>query len=218
MGRLTVSSSLRSVLAMIIAVTTAISFSVPAFADPPDHAPAYGWRAKHGHQCNKYRGSDDDEHEHHHKACCRGYGGQQWPQDYGILSGHCNRDAVGAVLGGVVGGAIGSTIGHGSDQAVAILVGGVLGAVLGHEIGRSMDERDRACFGHSLELADTGRTVSWVNVSTGVTYVVTPTGGGFSSGEPCRNFRLRAVDGGRSKTTEGRACRSGSGTWQLASR
>jgi surface antigen len=208
MSWMTGSSSLRSILAVAVAFVATVAFTIPAYADPPGHAPAHGWRAKHR----------DYEHEHHHKGGCRGYAGRQWPQDYGIYSGHCNRDAVGAVLGGVVGGAIGSTIGHGSDQAVAILVGGVLGAVVGHEIGRSMDERDRACFGHSLELADTGHSVSWVNVSTGVTYVVTPMGGGFNSGDPCRTFRMRAANGGRSETTEGRACRSGSGTWQIAGR
>ena len=31
------------------ALGAALAFAVPAFADPPHWAPAYGWRAKHHH-------------------------------------------------------------------------------------------------------------------------------------------------------------------------
>lgn len=62
------------------------------YADPPPWAPAHGWRKKHD-------------------PYYVGYAGHQWPNDYGISSGRCNREAVGTALGGIVGGAIGSTVG-----------------------------------------------------------------------------------------------------------
>ena len=65
------------------AVLTTAAFVV--LADPPPHAPAHGWRAKHD-------------------SYYVGYTGTRWPSDYEITSGHCNREEVGAVIGGVTGG------------------------------------------------------------------------------------------------------------------
>jgi len=202
--------ALRTAVAIVAIAVTCMP--ARAWADPPPHAPAYGWRAKHGHQHDRYPAWEHEEHEHH--GSCRGYSGRQWPQDYGIYSGRCNRDAIGAVLGGVVGGAVGSTIGQGSDRAVAILVGGILGAVAGHEIGRAMDERDRACIGQSLELAAAGHNVTWTNEAAGLTYIVTPTGA-WNGGTPCRDFRLRSAHASRSETIDARACRGADGIWQM---
>ena len=187
-------------VAFALAVVATAAFSIPAYADPPSHAPAHGWRRKH------------DPHYHGYE----GHGGHQWPRDYGTRSGHCNRDEIGTVLGGVLGGAVGSTIGKGSDRAVAIVVGGVLGAVIGHEIGREMDERDRACVGHSLELADGGRPVRWLNESSGVSYVVTPLDAK-GGRDACRDFRLFATYHGKSRSDDRRACRGGDGVWRMAS-
>ena len=199
-------SWLRVCLVMMLAL--AIGAPAPSFADPPSHAPAYGWRAKHGHGRADWDDDDDDNHHHHD---CHRYPAPQPPRDYGIYGGRCHRDEIGMVLGGVVGGAIGSTIGHGSDRAVAILVGGILGAVVGHEVGRAMDERDRACFAQTLELAGAGQSVTWVNEATGITYVVTPTE---AAQQGCRTFRFRTARGARYDTTQGRACRVSNGTWQ----
>ncbi|MCK7474121.1 MAG: glycine zipper domain-containing protein [Rhodopseudomonas palustris] len=75
---------------------------------------------------------------------------------------------MGAVLGGVTGGAIGAATGKGDQRAVAIVVGAVVGAAIGAEIGRRMDQVDRSCVGHALELAASGQTVNWINRNTGV--------------------------------------------------
>jgi surface antigen len=168
--------------------------AVPAFAAPPSHAPAHGWRKKHD-------------------PYYVGYTGRQWEHDYGIVEGHCNREAIGTVLGGVVGGVVGSQVADGDDRAVAIVLGTVIGAVIGREIGRNMDERDRACVGHALELAKDGRSVRWLNDASGVTYVLTPTGGGQDAG--CRNFDLQISRAGKTEAQPSRACRTGDGTWQM---
>src|SRR5687768_11099143 len=118
--------------------------SAPALSDPPDHAKAHGWRKKHD-------------------PAYVGYTGREWERDYGVIEGSCHRKEIGTVLGAVVGGAIGSQVGDGSGRTVAIIVGSVLGAVIGREIGRDLDDGDRACIGHSLELAKPGQSVRWVN-------------------------------------------------------
>ena len=119
-------------------------------AEPPDHAKAHGWRRK-----------NDPNYV--------GYTGHKWERDYGVLEGSCNRKEIGTALGAVVGGAIGSQVGDGSNRTVAIIVGSVIGAAIGREIGRDLDEGDRACVGHALELAKAGQRVRWINETTGVT-------------------------------------------------
>lgn len=179
-----------------LAALIVLMLAIPAFADPPAHAPAHGWRKKHD-------------------PYYVGYTGREWPRDYGVVEGTCNRKEIGTVLGAVVGGAIGSQVGDGSGRTVAIIVGTVLGAVIGREIGRDMDEGDRGCFGHGLELVKDGRNLRWTNDSTRVAYVLTPLAGAKTDGRTCRNFKLKATRNGRSSVKEGRACRSGDGTWAM---
>jgi len=181
-----------------LSLAACFGLAMPALADPPAHAPAHGWRKKHD-------------------PYYVGYTGHEWPRDYGVIDGHCNRDAVGAVLGGIVGGAIGSQVGDGSGRAVAIVLGTVLGAVVGREIGRDMDEKDRACVGHALELARDGQSVRWQNEQTGVTYVVTPTTPFKSNGDACRAFKLQTTYSGKSRTSDTGACQTGEGTWRFMS-
>jgi surface antigen len=165
-------------------------------ADPPSHAPAHGWRKKH-----------DPYYE--------GYYGKKWPKDYGIISGRCDHTAIGAVLGGVVGGAIGSQVGKGDGRTVAIIVGTVLGAAIGAHIARDMDEADRACIGHTLELAPVGRRVVWDNEHTGVHYVVTPTRGFRVDGRECREFTTERLYDKKRSTSKGKACRDEDGEWKI---
>jgi surface antigen len=168
--------------------------STPALSDPPDHAKAYGWRKKH-----------DDRYV--------GYTGREWDRDYGVREGSCHRKEIGTVVGAVAGGAIGSQIGDGTGRTVAIIVGAVLGGVIGREIGEDLDEADRGCFGHALELVQPGRPVRWLNDRTHVDYVLTPLRSDDSKG--CRKFKLKATSGKKSKTSEGRACRDGDGVWRI---
>jgi surface antigen len=180
--------------ALLIAL--AIVLTAPALADPPEHAKAHGWRKKHD-------------------PAYVGYTGKEWPRDYGIIEGRCNRDQIGTVVGAVVGGAIGSQVGEGSERTVAIIVGSVLGAVIGREIGRDLDDRDRACVGHSLELVKLGQTVRWVNDKTRVTYLLTPLAPAKGDKGYCRRFKLQATFDGRVKASDGHACRAADGTWKM---
>lgn len=192
--------SIRSLTRVLTLAAIAFTLAAPpwSYADPPPHAPAHGWRKKHD-------------------PYYVGYTGKQWNRDYGVVEGRCNREAVGAVLGGVVGGAVGSQVGQGEGRAVAIVVGSVLGAVIGAKIGRDLDEADRGCIGHALELTGDGRAVSWVNPQAGLNYVVTPTRGFKQNGRSCREFTTVVTAKGRKETVTDRACRSGDGTWQIIS-
>ena len=106
--------------------------------------------------------------------------------------------------------------GEGSGRTESLIVGCVLGAVIGREIGRDLDDGDRACIGHSLELAKAGQSVRWVNDATKVSYVLTPVAArDVKTG--CRKFKLNAAHGGKSQTREALACRSGDGVWTMKS-
>ena len=169
---------------------------VPSPADPPPWAPAHGWRKK-----------NDPNYV--------GYTGKKWDQDYGIIEGHCNTEAVGAVLGGTVGGVVGSRVSE-RNRPVAIVLGTVIGAVVGAKIGRTFDEADRACMGHALELAGERNTVVWTNQATGVTYQLTPTRNLGDAQRPCREFTTQVSAGNRKNAIKEIACRRGEGEWVFA--
>jgi surface antigen len=167
-----------------------------AWSDPPDHAKAHGWRKKHD-------------------PAYVGYTGRNWERDYGVREGSCNRKEIGTVLGAVVGGAIGSQVGDDGSRAVAIVIGSVLGAVIGREIGRDLDDGDRACIGHALELGEIGRPVQWINDQTRVSYLVTPLAVARTDAKNCRRFSIKATSNGKAHTSTGRACRDATGAWKM---
>lgn len=181
---------------VLLAATAALLLPMaPAtYADPPPWAPAHGWRKKHD-------------------PYYTGYSGRDWPRDYGVIDGRCNRSAVGAVLGGAVGGAIGSTVGKGDGRTVAIILGTVLGAVVGHQIGREMDEADRGCIGHALELAADRRTVYWTGANDW-NYRITPLRNFDHNGMKCREYRMRINGRGIDEDRQERACLVRPGEWR----
>src|SRR5687768_10824729 len=75
---------------LILLTLIGCSFMGESFAAPPEHAPAHGWRKKND-------------------PFYVGYSGKHWDRDYAVLSGRCNREEIGAVLGGVAGGVVGRT-------------------------------------------------------------------------------------------------------------
>ncbi|HVY80239.1 MAG TPA: glycine zipper 2TM domain-containing protein [Steroidobacteraceae bacterium] len=173
------------------------SVSLQAFADPPDHAPAHGWRKKHD---QRYVG----------------YTGTTWEEDYEVATGHCNREAIGAVLGGVAGGVIGSKVASPENRTVGILLGAAAGAIIGAKIGRDLDDGDRGCFGHALEIVRPGGRVMWDNPATGVSYVLVPGKGRGEQAASCREFTLIATRGREKSTRKGVACQTERGVWKIA--
>ena len=187
-------SSLSHALAMLALAAAALAVSAPrdAYSDPPSWAPAHGKRKKTEYYT--------------------GYNGKKWQRDYGVLEGRCNREAVGAVLGGAVGGAIGSQVGERDNRPIAIVIGTIAGAAIGAHIGRDLDQADRACMGHALELAGDKKRVTWKSADGKTTYLLTPVRG---FGAQCREFDLRATSGERKATSRAKACPAGNGAWRI---
>lgn len=183
-------------LVLLTAALLTLGASICALADPPSQAPAHGWRKKHD-------------------PAYVGYTGTKWDRDFEISTGHCNREEIGAVIGGVVGGVVGSRSTSPENRAVATIIGAAAGAFIGSQIGRQLDDADRGCFGHALEIGKSGQRVSWLNPATGVSYVVTPGTGQKQDGRPCRSFVLAATQGGKKDERRGTACQSDVGVWNI---
>jgi surface antigen len=78
---------------------------------------------------------------------------------------------------GVLVSVVGAKVSKPEYRTIGVLLGGVIGAVIGNRVGKSIDDNDRGCIGHALELAHHRQTVRWANADTGVTYRVTPLSG-----------------------------------------
>lgn len=176
-----------------------LALAAPAFADPPSHAPAHGYR--------------DKDKQQKHPGKYRGYTGVEWEQDYGVAEGRCNTDAALTAVGAVGGAIVGNRAASPENRTIATIVGAVIGGVIGNKIGDAIDDGDRACMGHSLEVAPIGRVVAWTNPRTRVAYTLRPVrdlpGG-------CRLFEYGA--GGRAGMATLTACRAANATWSIRQR
>jgi surface antigen len=134
----------------------------------------------------------------------------------------CNREVIGAVLGGAVGAVVGHKVGEGGDRDerfITTVGGAVIGAVVGGAIGKSMDDADHACAAQAMEYANFKQSVKWGNPQRGASYTITPVGlvpaGG--KGLECRRYSMLTERGGGRETTQGTACRQTDGSWRLSS-
>lgn len=177
----------------------AIALASPALADPPSHAPAHGYRDK-----NK---------QERKQGKYRGYTGVEWEQDYGVAEGHCNTDAALTAAGALSGAVIANRTASPENRAIATIVGAIIGGVVGNKIGDAIDDTDRACMGHSLEVAPTGRSVSWTNPRTRVAYTLRPVR---DLPDGCRLFEYRT--GANPGIVSMTACRAANATWSIRPR
>lgn len=168
-------------------------------AEPPPWAPAYGHGAKMNNHNYQARYNQYDETAYMQKS-----------REYGIAQSTCNREAVGALIGG-------SQVGNGDGQTAAAMAGTIVGSLVGQKVGSHMDQIDQACAGQAIERADDYQAVSWSNPSTGARYNVAPTGIYEMNGQFCRGFVTRIIIGNEIDTVESRACRQADGTWRKVS-
>lgn len=186
-------------LALIIGVTAGGA----ALADPPDWAPAHGKRNKHDHK--------DDHHHQERVVVVPSAAPVVIEPRYGVLNGHCNRQALGTVLGGVAGGVVGNQTSGGDVGATA--VGTLIGALLGNVAGRALDQADRGCTQQVLQYARNGQPVQWMNGPTA--YVMTPGAIVTGNGRACRPFTLVAERDGQRWQEQRRACRGQDQNWYV---
>jgi surface antigen len=175
-----------------------------ALADPPDWAPAHGKREKHRHR-------DEDHHDHDRVVVAPAAAPVVIEPRYGVLNGHCNRQALGTVLGGVAGGVVGNQTSGGDAGATA--VGTIIGALLGNVAGRALDQADRGCTQQVLQYARNGEPVQWMNGP--VAYVMTPGAIVTGNGRACRPFTLVAERDGQRWQEQRRACRGQDQNWYV---
>jgi surface antigen len=182
---------------LVVCMTTLLI--APALPDPPAHAPAHGYRDK-----NK-----QDKHGRRY----RGYTGTEWENDYGVSTGRCNTDAALTAVGAVGGAIIGNRTASAENRTIATLAGAIIGGVIGNAVGDAIDESDRACMGHSLEVGSIGRVVTWTNPRTRVVYRLRPLrdlqGG-------CRVFEYQS--GPRGRPMQMTACRTATAAWTIRQR
>ena len=199
-----------------LAAAAVLSWQIPAYADPPDWAPAYGERDhdEDGDDARRddrpYYGSHRDHGGHHGY---HGYGGDDWDDDYGVVhGGRCNTDAVLGVAGAVTGAIIGNRTAAPQNRGVATIFGAIAGGIIGSAVGDAIDDRDRACIGQSLELVDIGRPVVWVNPYSRVAWRLVPVR---NISRQCREFDLRRRYNGRIGHKRVVACRRARGDWMF---
>jgi surface antigen len=175
---------------------------------PPPWAPAHGWRRKHDRHSKVVV-----VHEHRPRYVVN----DVHLVPAGPSFGRCNRDAVGAALGGLAGAAVGSAVTHGRDRAAGIVGGGVVGALVGAALGRAMDQADQVCVGEALEHAGNGERIVWT-AAGGPAYEVVPTETfQADDGRYCREYQTTVIIGGQAERAYGTACRQPDGQWEKVS-
>jgi hypothetical protein len=145
----------------------------------------------------------------------RGFSGVHWPSDFGVRAGQCDRnritenprrsDAI-ASLGQR----------RALNRSAAMLVGGRIPDLLPAKLGAEVDEGDRACMGHVLELGASSRWVRWDNGATGLHYEMRPDTGRDGIAGSCRAFRLEVSGNAAHAKLKAMACETGPGLWQLS--
>ncbi|MDP2699106.1 RT0821/Lpp0805 family surface protein [Thalassospira sp.] len=191
----------------LVAMIFATTLTSPVLADPPPHAPAHGYRAKNP---GMHPGPGPKHPVPVHN------GGNMFVPNGNFLQ--CNRDVIGAILGGAAGAAAGSTIGKGDGRMAAVIGGAILGLLGGHAIGQGMDQTDQACTGYALNRVPDGQTASWVNPDSHQQFNMTPTRSWQTpDNRYCREYTATATIAGTPQQTYGTACQQPDGSWQIVS-
>ena len=232
----------RALVPALAAIMT-LALQAPAYADPPSWANANGageqdddrqddGRDDNGdhrkHARNKDRREErrDERHDdrprygddrpYEGRHGYHGYDGDDWDDDYGVVrSGRCNTDAVLGVTGAVTGAIIGNRSARPEDRGIATVIGAIAGGIIGGAVGDAIDEGDRACMGHSLELGRIGRPVVWLNPRSRVAWRVVPLR---DVSRNCREFDVLRNYRGRHSRERVVACRRDRGYWEFGGR
>jgi surface antigen len=131
-----------------------------------------------------------------------------------------NKQDVGVITGGAIGGLLGSQFGKGNGQVLASVGGAIAGAAIGGLIGKNMDETDKLKLQQALESSKTDHTTRWKNPDNGNSYSVKPIKTYYpkhkrkSQGSPCREYYSTAMIGGKKEQIYGTACRQADGSWK----
>jgi surface antigen len=87
--------------------------------------------------------------------------------------------------------------------------------LIGAAIGQELDEADRGCVAHALEIGKDGQRITRVNSRAGVSYALVPSAGKKQEGRTCRSFVLTATRGDNKSERHVNACQTRAGERQL---
>ncbi|MGH8507133.1 MAG: RT0821/Lpp0805 family surface protein [Gammaproteobacteria bacterium] len=201
-----------------------------SLADPPDWAPAHGYRGKHGgkHHDKHYYKKDG---RHHHDGY--EYSGYREDDDYSeddsiyarpvpdrrawsnerlvFVNGQCTPRLSGRENGAALGGALASQVGTGNATMVA--TGTLLGAILGSQVDATAAVANEDCMQQFLERAGEKEKVAWN--SSSARYEITPVRNYRKDGRTCREFTTTVVQKGKFREVYRAACRNSDGRWRL---
>ena len=176
-------------------------------------------RPRHGDDRPSYgddRPSYGDDRPYEGRHGYHGYDGDDWDSDYGVVSsGRCDAGAGLGVAGAVTGAIIGNNTARPENRGIATVIGAIAGGIIGSAVGDSIDDGDRACIGHSLELGRIGRPVVWINPHSRVAWRVVPLR---DVSRDCREFEVRRNYRGRLNDRTVVACRRNRGNWEFRDR
>jgi hypothetical protein len=159
-----------------------------------------------------------------------GYGGMRWSTDYGIGAGRCDRDSIVVQAEDSR-----KTLVQRHEENLKNRTVGIIGATTGSgvllstRLGGRLDDRDRHCLGHVLELGAVGREVTWTNPSTRQAFVAVvneytpttriPTASGPKGEDRCRVLVLTTTAVGitarRAPAQTLIACQANPGVWSI---
>lgn len=200
--------------ALILAAFCVSQIPASAYATPPAHAPAHGWRDKH--QNDRHRYDDRFDKNHHDKNAH--YSRHAKPPQNSAYSGSlfgCNGDVLGGLVGGIAGAALGSQFGKGDGKIVAIISGAIVGVMAGGSIGRSVDITNNNCIAQTMEQIPDSQPVVWRGAQDR-TYSITPTKTfEVAPGAYCREYTSTATVAGQQQQVYGTACRQPDGAWKI---
>ncbi len=128
---------------LIIAAAVMAIPAAPAAADPPSHAPAYGYREHHerANQDRRTRPRIYDDNGRYIEPRRVSRGDDIWEGRDG--RNYCRRDN--GTTGLIIGAGGGALLGHEVDRNGDRIIGTVVGAVLGGLLGREIDRGGARC-------------------------------------------------------------------------
>jgi surface antigen len=127
------------------------------------------------------------------------------------------KTAVGGLGGAAAGGLLAAALGGSGTEITA---GAILGGLIGGAIGDRLDAADRAkasaAAAQALESAPSGQSVAWRNPDSGHSGMVTPVRTYHTpTGQPCREYTQTITIGGERQQSYGTACRQPDGSWKI---
>ncbi|MFZ4761388.1 MAG: RT0821/Lpp0805 family surface protein [Alphaproteobacteria bacterium] len=217
------------------------SMPLAALADPPDWAPAHGWRDQqqgggdyryehrryHDDGRYEHRNRDGGRYEERHEDMPWRY--QKPVRRQQITMRECQQQQqqpdqsaamLNNVIGGVVGGLLGSSVGKGDGRTAAVIGGVLLGAMLGDQLGTQLgtqvSEASAECMQRTFNQAKPGTEVSWHDPDHNSNYKITPIRDiKENNGLYCREYQADVSVGGDIRQSYGKACRQPDGSWKI---